>query len=44
MPMAHQALAAVIGELVGVAAEQGGDFGLDRLRQQGSRPIAQHFG
>jgi hypothetical protein len=34
MPVAHQTLAAVIGELVGMAAEQGGYFGLDRLRQQ----------
>jgi hypothetical protein len=34
----------VIGELVGMAAEQGGYFGLDRLRQQRSRPVAQHLG
>ena len=44
MPVTHQALAAVIGELVGMAAEQGGYFGLDRLRQQRSRPVAQHLG
>jgi hypothetical protein len=30
-------LAAVIGELVGLAAEQGGYFDLDRLRQHPSR-------
>src|SRR5262249_15683583 len=39
MPVTHQALAAVIGEFVDVAAEQGGYFGLDRLRQQRSRPL-----
>jgi hypothetical protein len=44
MPVTHQALAAVIGEFVDVAAEQGGYFGLDRLRQQRSRPVAQHLG
>jgi hypothetical protein len=44
MPVTHQALAAIIGELVGMAAEQGGHFGLDRLRQQRSHPIAQHLG
>jgi hypothetical protein len=44
MPVAHQALAAVIGELVDMAAEQGGYFGLDCLRQQRSRPVAQHLG
>jgi len=44
MPVAHQTLAAVIGELVGMAAEQGGYFCLDRLRQQRSSPVAQHLG
>src|SRR6266536_1267852 len=34
MPMAHQPLAAVSGELVGVAAEQGRDFGFNGLCQQ----------
>ncbi len=34
MPMAHQPLAAIIGELVGVAAEQGRDFGFNGLCQQ----------
>ena len=44
MPVAHQTLAAVIGELVGMEAEQGGYFCLDRLRQQRSSPVAQHLG
>jgi hypothetical protein len=34
MTVAHQPLPAAIGELVGMAAEQGGNFGLDGLRQQ----------
>jgi hypothetical protein len=40
MPVAHQTLAAVIGELVGMAAEQGGNLGLDGLRQQRFRAVA----
>jgi hypothetical protein len=44
MPVAHQPLAAVVGQLVGMQAEQGGDLGLDRLRQQRSRAVAQHLG
>jgi hypothetical protein len=36
MTVAHQPLPAAIGELVGMAAEQGGNFGLDGLRQQAS--------
>ena len=44
MPVAHQPLAAVIGELVGMAAEQGGNLRLDGLRQQRSRAVAQHLG
>jgi hypothetical protein len=36
MTVAHQPLPAAIGELVGMAAEQGGNFGLDDLRQQAS--------
>jgi hypothetical protein len=32
-----------IGELVGMAAEQGGYFGFDRLRQQRSRPRCAHL-
>ena len=35
-----EAGAAVVSELVGMAAEQGGNLGLDRLRQQRSRAIA----
>src|SRR4051794_34261771 len=37
-------LAAVFGLSVGMAAEEGGDLGLDGLRQQGSRALAQNFG
>jgi hypothetical protein len=44
MSVAHQPLPAVIGELVGMAAEQGGNLGLDGLRQQRSRAITQHLG
>jgi hypothetical protein len=32
MPVAHQPPVAIIGELVGMAAEQGGNFRLDGLR------------
>jgi hypothetical protein len=41
MPVAHQPL---ISELVGMAAEQGGYFALDSLRQQRSCTIAQQLG
>src|SRR4051812_36464366 len=44
MAMAHQPLVAVFGVLVGMAAEEGCDLGLDSLRQQGSRALAQNFG
>src|SRR5262245_61122068 len=44
MPVAHQPLAAIVGELVGMAAEQGRDLGLDCLRQQRSRAVAQNLG
>src|SRR4051812_2963069 len=44
MAMAHQPLAALLGVLVGVAAEEGCDLGLDGLRQQRSRALAQNFG
>ena len=44
MPVAHQPLAAVVGELVGMAVEQGRNLGLDRLRKQRSRAVAQNFG
>src|SRR4051812_35070263 len=44
MAMAHQPLAAVFGLSVGMAAEEGCDLGLDSLRQQGSRALAQNFG
>src|SRR5207245_4787919 len=44
MPMAHQPLAAISGELVGVAAEQGRDFGFNGLRQQRAGTVAQNLG
>ena len=40
MSVAHQSLAIIIGQLVGMAAEQGRYFGLDGLRQQRSRACA----
>src|SRR5947208_16879348 len=44
MAMAHQPLAAVIGQLVGMAAQQGCNLGLDGLRQQRAGAIAQNLG
>ena len=44
MSVAHQSLATIIGQLVGMAAEQGRHFGLDGLRQQRSRAVAQNLG
>src|SRR5215207_3098322 len=44
MAMAHQPLTAVFGLSVGMAAEEGCDLGLDGLRQQSSRALAQNFG
>src|SRR6476619_2732605 len=36
MPVAYQSPAAIIGELIGMAAEQARNLGLDRLRQKRS--------
>src|SRR6202035_408610 len=44
MPVAHKPLVAAVGQLVGMAAEQGRDFGLNRLHQQRSRAVAQNLG
>ena len=44
MPVAHQSLVAAVGQLVGMAAEQGCNLGLDSLRQQRSRAVAQNLG
>ncbi len=44
MSVAHQSLATIIGQLVGMAAEQGRHFRLDGLRQQRSRAVAQNLG
>src|SRR5258707_422537 len=44
MPVAHQPPAAIIGELVGMAAEQARNLGLEGLRQKRSRAGAQNLG
>ena len=44
MPVAHKPLVAAVGQLVGMAAEQGRDFGLNRSHQQRSRAVAQNLG
>src|SRR5262245_61366306 len=44
MPVAYQPLPTILGQLVGMAGEQGCNLGLDRLRQQRSRAVAQHLG
>jgi hypothetical protein len=35
--------AAILGLALGVLGEEAGDLGLDRLREQGTRPVAQDF-
>src|SRR5262249_9094811 len=42
--MAHEPLATVVGQLVSMGAEQGCNLGLDGLRQQRSRAVAQNLG
>jgi hypothetical protein len=44
MPVTHQPLAAIVGQLVGMVAEQGRNFGLQGLRQQRSCAVAQDLG
>jgi hypothetical protein len=44
MPVAHQPPAAIIGALVGMAADQARNLGLDGLRQKRPRPVAQNLG
>src|SRR5262249_55822999 len=44
MSVPHQPLAAIVGHLIGVPAEQGPDLGLDSLRQQRSCAVAQNLG
>jgi hypothetical protein len=44
VPMAHEPLATVVGQLVGMGAEQGCNLGLDDLRQQRSRAVVQNLG
>jgi hypothetical protein len=43
VPVAHQPLATVVGQLVGMRAEQGCNLGLDGLHQQRSRTVAQNL-
>src|SRR3954453_14796647 len=44
MPVADQPMAAVLGQLVAMAGEQGRNLGLDGLRQQRPCAAAQHLG
>src|SRR5271155_6165978 len=44
MPMAHQPSVAIIGQLVGMAAEEARNLGLHGMRQQRSRAVAQYLG
>ena len=44
MAVADDALVAVLGLQIGMLAEKVRDLGLDRLGEQGARPIAQDFG
>src|SRR5262249_13132134 len=44
MPVAHHPPPAIIGKLVGMAAEQARTLGLNRLRQKRSRAVAQNLG
>jgi hypothetical protein len=42
--MAHEPRATVVGQLVGMGAEQGCNLGLDGLRHQRSGAVAQNLG
>ena len=44
MSVAHQPRPIVVGQFVGMQAEQGRNLGLDRLRQQRTRTVAQNLG
>src|SRR5260370_38857414 len=44
VPMAHESLATVVGQLDGMGDEQGCNLGRDGLRQQRSRAVAQNLG
>ena len=44
MSMPHRPLAAIIGQFVGMATEEGCNLRLDGLRQQRSRTAVQHLG
>src|SRR5208282_6163840 len=44
MPVTHQPSVTIIGQFVGMAAEEARNLGLHRMRQQRSRAVAQHVG
>src|ERR1019366_4691994 len=44
MPVTHQPSVAIIGQFVGMAAEEAGNLGLHGMRQQRSRAVAQNLG
>ena len=44
MPVTHQPSVAIIGQLVGMAAEEARNLGLHGMRQQRSRAVAQNLG
>ena len=41
VPVTHDALVARLGLKIGISPQEVGDFCLDRLRQQGTRPVTQ---
>lgn len=43
VPVADDACAAILGLALGMLDKEAGDLGLDRLREQGTGPIAQDF-
>ena len=43
MPVTHDALVARLGLEIGISPQEVSDFRLDRLRQQGTRPVAQNL-
>src|ERR1700693_6107880 len=43
MPVPHDARVARLGLEIGIAPQEVSDFRLDRLREQGTRPVAQNL-
>src|SRR5947208_3140361 len=43
MPVTHDALVAHLGLEIGISPQKVSDFRLDRLREQGMRPVAQNL-